>query len=208
MMTDMKIDEFLEVLSSKAPVPGGGGAAGLVAAIGMSLGAMVGNLTTGKKKYAEYQEEIEESIKKANELTKELALCMDRDAESFEPLSKAYGLPKDTEEQLAYRTKVMEEALVAASEAPLAMMEVIMKALKLLERLSVIGSRIAISDVGVGVAMCRAAMNGASLNVYINTKLMKNREVADDMNSKADILVADANDLADEIFENVVDAIK
>ena len=208
MMTDMNMNEFLEVLSSSAPVPGGGGACGYVAAVGMSLGSMVANLTTGKKKYAEYQEEIEKIITEAKIITKELAECMDKDAVSFEPLSKAYGLPKNTDEEIAYREEVMEKALVTASEAPLLMMETIYKALKVLERLAVIGSRIAISDVGVGVQMCKAAVNGASLNVYINTKMMKNTDIAEEMNTKADELVIMSNELADRTYEEVMEVIR
>lgn len=208
MMTDMNMSEFLEVLSSAAPVPGGGGASGYVAAIGMSLGTMVANLTTGKKKYADYQEEVEEMIIKTSEVTKELAACMDKDAVAFEPLSKAYGLPRTTEEEILKRNEIMEKALVVAAQAQLDMMSTIMEALKLLERLSVIGSRIAISDVGVGVAMCKAALNGASLNVFINTKLMKNRDVADEMNTKADAMIIDGNELADEIYGQVMDCIR
>ena len=208
MMTDMNMNEFLEVLSSSAPVPGGGGACGYVAAVGMSLGSMVANLTTGKKKYAEYQEEIEKIITEAKTITKELAECMDKDAVSFEPLSKAYGLPKNTDEEIAYREEVMEKALVTASEAPLLMMETIYKALKVLERLAVIGSRIAISDVGVGVQMCKAAVNGASLNVYINTKMMKNTDIAEEMNTRADELVIMFNELADRTYEEVMEVIR
>ena len=208
MMTDMNMNEFLEVLSSSAPVPGGGGACGYVAAVGMSLGSMVANLTTGKKKYAEYQEEIEKIITEAKTITKELAECMDKDAVSFEPLFKAYGLPKNTDEEIAYREEVMEKALVTASEAPLLMMETIYKALKVLERLAVIGSRIAISDVGVGVQMCKAAVNGASLNVYINTKMMKNTDIAEEMNTRADELVIMSNELADRTYEEVMEVIR
>jgi len=208
MMTDMNMNEFLDVLSSSAPVPGGGGACGYVAAVGMSLGNMVLALTTGKKKYAEFQSEIEESIGKATDITKRLAECMDKDAEAFEPLSKAYGLPKNTEEEIKYRDEVMEKALLAASEAPLAMMETIMEAMELIARIAEIGSRIAISDVGVGITMCEAAMKGASLNVFINTKLMKNREVADDMNFKTDALLVRAEEIAKETFGQVMDAVR
>lgn len=208
MMTDMKMNEFLEVLSSKEPVPGGGGAAGYVAAIGMSLGNMVLALTTGKKKYAEYQSEIEELMVKAEKLTAKLAECMDKDAKAFEPLSKAYGLPRDTQEQIQYREQVMEKALVDASEAPLAMMETIMEAVLLIERIAQIGSRIAISDAGVGVAMCKAAMQGAALNVYINTKLMRNRATADAMNIRADELVVRAGEIADKTYEMVLNAVR
>ena len=114
----MDIKDFLNVLASKEPVPGGGGACGYVAAVGMALGNMVLSLTTGKKKYAEYQEEIEELIVKAGDITNRLYECMDKDAKAFKPLSEAYGLPKGTEEQLEHRNKVMENALLIASEAP------------------------------------------------------------------------------------------
>lgn len=208
MMTDMNMNEFLNVLSSKEPVPGGGGACGYVAAVGMSLGNMVLALTTGKKKYAEYQDEIEKLIVRANDLTKELAECMDKDAKAFKPLPEAYGLPKDTDEQLKHREEVMERALIAASEAPLSMMEVIVEAIGLIDRISVIGSRLAISDAGVGVQMCKAALNGASLNVYINTKLMKDTDVADDMNTRADELIIRGNQMADEVYDRVMDCVR
>ena len=208
MMTEMKMDDFLEVLSSSEPVPGGGGACGYVAAVGMSLGNMVLALTTGKKKYAEYQAEIEQLIVKATELTGKLAECMDKDAESFKPLSEAYGLPKDTEEQIKAREEIMAKALVAASEAPLAMMELILEAMKLIDRISVIGSRIAISDAGVGITMCQAAMKGASLNVFINTKLMKDRDKAEEMNFKADRLLAESAEIEEAAFSRVMDVVR
>ena len=204
----MDMKDFLNVLASKEPVPGGGGACGYVAAVGMALGNMVLSLTTGKKKYAEYQEEIEELIVKAGDITNRLYECMDKDANAFKPLSEANGLPKDTEEQLEHRNKVMENALLIASEAPLSMMELIVEAIKLIVRISVIGSRIAISDAGVGITMCEAAMKGASLNVFINTKLMKDRELAEDMNFKADKMLAEAAQIEEETFGRVMDAVR
>ena len=133
---------------------------------------------------------------------------MDKDAKAFKPLSEAYGLPKDTEEQLEHRNKVMENALLIASEAPLSMMELIVEAIKLIDRISVIGSRLAISDAGVGITMCEAAMKGASLNVFINTKLMKDRELAEDMNFKADKMLAEAAQIEEETFGRVMDAVR
>ena len=208
MMAEQNMQEFIKVLSSKAAVPGGGGACVYVAAAGMALGAMVANLTTGKKKYAQYQEEIEELLSKTEQLSKELMTYMDKDAESFEPLSKAYGLPKDTKEQQEYKDVVMEKALKEASLTPVALMEKILDALKILERLSVVGSRLAISDVGAGVQLCKAALNGASLNVFINTKLMKDTETAEELNTRTDALLIEGNELADRIYEEVVDAIR
>lgn len=208
MMAEQKMDEFLEILSSKAPVPGGGGASAYAAAIGMSLGSMVANLTTGKKKYAQYQQQIEEVLEAAEKLTKELTEFMDKDAEAFEPLSRAYGLPKDTPQELAVREEIMEKALAEASETPLALMEKILEAMKLLDRLSVIGSKLAISDVGVGIQMAKAALNGASLNVFINTKLMKNTETANSMNRRAEELLTTGNKLADSVYDAVMAQIR
>ncbi len=208
MMTEQSMKTFLETLSSSAPVPGGGGASAYAAALGMALGSMVANLTTGKKKYAQYQQELEEVIEKAKTLTDTLASYMDKDAEAFEPLSKAYGLPKNTPEEQAARDEVLERCLVAASETPLELMGQILEAMKLLDRLSVIGSNLAISDVGVGIQMAKAALNGASLNVFINTKLMKNMVVAEDMNMRADQMLIKGNELADSVFEAVMDKIR
>lgn len=207
MMTEMTMGDFLKEVSSSAPVPGGGGVSAYVAALGMSLGSMVANLTAGKKKYAEYQEEIQELLKKSTDITELLGSYMDKDAQAFEPLSRAYGLPKNTEEEIAERNEIMEKALLEASRTPLALMEEIFGALDILSRLSVIGSRIAISDVGVGVQLCRAALNSASLNVYINTKLMKDRETAENMNERARGLVQKGNELADKIYGKVEDSL-
>ena len=204
----MDMKDFLNVLASKEPVPGGGGACGYVAAVGMALGNMVLSLTTGKKKYAEYQEEIEELIVKAGDITNRLYECMDKDAKAFKPLSEAYGLPKDTEEQLEHRNKVMENALLIASEAPLSMMELIVEAIKLIDRISVIGSRLAISDAGVGAAFCKAALKGASLNVYINTKSMADREYAEELNRKADAMLEKYTKIADDTFNSVLGRLK
>ena len=91
-------NEFVEVLASKAPVPGGGGASALVGAIGTALGNMVGSLTVGKKKYADVEEEMYALKAKCDTLQKELLALVEKDAEVFEPLSKAYGMPRNTEE--------------------------------------------------------------------------------------------------------------
>ncbi|MCR4716260.1 MAG: cyclodeaminase/cyclohydrolase family protein [Lachnospiraceae bacterium] len=207
-MSESTIDSFIKELSSSAPVPGGGGAAGLVAGVGMSLSNMVMALTTGKKKYAEYQSEIEEIIAKANVITRELLDAMDKDAVAFEPLSKAYGLPKNTEEELAKRNEVLEAALVVACEAPLALMEKIVKAIELTKRVAEIGSRLAISDAGVAVQCLKAALNGASLNVYINTKMMKDRAKAEEFDKKADDMIKAGSAMADEVYEAVLAAIR
>lgn len=203
-MMQKQMDVFMEELASKAAVPGGGGASALGGAMGASLGSMVVNLTLGKKKYASVQEELEGLMGRILELKKELEQLVEEDAVVFEPLSKAYGLPSQTEEEKAYKDKVMEENLLAASLVPLRMME---KAVEMIENHKILGqkgSRLAISDVGVGVQFCRCALLGAVMNVYINTKSMKNRDVAEELNAKADALILKGTKEADEIYASVL----
>ena len=160
--------EFLDALASKAPVPGGGGASALVGAVGVALGNMVGNLTVGKKKYADVEADIIALDQKAEALQARLTELVAADAEVFEPLSRAYGLPKETEEQRAYKAQVMEQVLDAACAVPMDIMRAVCEAIELHRDYARMGSAIAISDVGVGVAFCKAALQGASLNVFIN----------------------------------------
>ena len=201
-------NEFVEVLASKAPVPGGGGASALVGAIGTALGNMVGSLTVGKKKYADVEEEMYALKAKCDTLQKELLALVEKDAEVFEPLSKAYGMPRNTEEEKAEKARVMEIVLKDACSVPMEIMEKCCEAIELIQEFAAKGSTLAISDAGVGAAFCMAALEGASLNVYINTKSMKNREYAEELNAKADAMLAKYPKMAEEIFESVLGRLK
>ena len=186
--------EFVDVLASKSPVPGGGGAAALVGAIGMALGSMVCNLTIGKKKYAEYEESVKEILAKAGKLERELLEMIDKDAEGFYPLSQAYGLPTSTEE---------EKHIKVACEVPINIVRVCYKAIKLHEELVDKGSRLAISDIGVGVQCLRAAILGAELNVVINVNSIKDQEYVDRVNAEMKELVEGGVQICDEVFKKV-----
>ena len=201
-------DEFIEVLASKAPVPGGGGASALVGAVGTALGNMVGSLTVGKKKYADVEAEIIELQKRSTSLQNHLLLLMERDAMVFEPLSKAYGLPKNTEEEKAHKAEVMEAALKEACSVPMEIMEKCCEAIDIIDEFAKKGSVIAISDAGVGATFLRSALEGASLNVYINTKSMADREYAESLNKKADEMLDVYGKKADGIFKNVLNRLK
>ncbi len=133
MMLEQKTTEFLETLSSSAPVPGGGGASATVGAFAAALGMMVANLTVGKKKYAQVEEEVIGIRGKLEEFRDRLVTLVDQDAESFAPLAKAYGLPKETEEQKSEKERVMETALYDASIVPLQIMETVFEAMKCLK---------------------------------------------------------------------------
>lgn len=199
----VQCDEFVTVLASKAPVPGGGGASALVGAVGTALGNMVGSLTVGKKKYADVEAEMWDLKAKCDKLQAEFLRLIERDAEVFEPLSKAYGMPRETEEEKAEKARVMEIVLKEACSVPMEIMEKCCEAIDIIVEFAAKGSTLAISDAGVGVIFCKAALQGASLNVFINTKSMKNREYAEELNAKAEAMLAKYTVLADEVFTQV-----
>ena len=198
-MTLESCRKFVEVLASNAPAPGGGGAAALVGAIGTALGNMVGSLTVGKKKYAEVEEEIIALKAKCDALQTELLDQVLADDEGFVPLAKAYGIPKDDPN----RDAILEEATITACAVPMHIMELCCEAIDYIKVFAEKGSRLAVSDAGCGAVCCKAALQAASLNVFINTKSLKNREVAEEMNAKANGMLATYCALADEIFATV-----
>ena len=198
-MTMESCRTFVEVLASNAPAPGGGGAAALVGAIGTALGNMVGSLTVGKKKYAEVEEEIIALKAKCDELQKQLLDQVEADEVNFLPLAKAYGIPKDDPN----RDKIMEEATIIACSTPMKIMELCCEAIDCIAVFAEKGSRLAVSDAGCGAVCCKAALQAASLNVFINTKTLKNRDVAEDMNRHANVMLNKYGQLADEIFDSV-----
>jgi formiminotetrahydrofolate cyclodeaminase len=201
--TKQSCETFVRELASKDPVPGGGGASALVGAIGTALGNMVGSLTLGKKKYAAVQDAILSLKSKADELQKDLLSLVTKDAEVFEPLAHAYSLPQDTEEEKVEKARVMENALQGACAVPLVIIEKCCKAILLHKEFAAKGTAIAISDVGVGVVFCKAALLGASLNVFINTKSMVNRSYAETVNKQVRSLLNTYTSLADEIYAGV-----
>ena len=208
MVESMTIQEFLDVLSSKEPVPGGGGASALAGALGNALGQMVANLTIGKKKYAQVEDEIKELAERMKGIQGQFTALADQDAKVFAPLAKCYSLPSGTEEEKAYKAEVMEARLLDASLVPMEIMEKASEMLEIMDILADKGSRMAVSDVGVGVQFIRTALLGAVMNVYINTKSMKNREKAEEMNEKAERLIKAGTEVADRIYQKVLEQLR
>ena len=198
-MLNKSITEFTEMLASKAPVPGGGGASALVGAIGIALGDMVGELTVGKKKYADVEEDIKALMEKAQDLRVRLLACVNKDAEAFEPLSRAYGIPKDD----PTRDEVMEKCLRDAAAAPLEILDLCCEAIDLQREFADKGSVLAISDAATGVVFCWSAMYGAAVNVKVNTKSMKDQEYAAKINAHVDEQMAKYWPIAEKVYEDV-----
>ncbi len=202
------IRDFLEVLSSRQPVPGGGGASALAGALGTALGLMVGNLTVGKKKYAQVEARVVSLMEQLTAMQGEMMELADEDARVFAPLAAAYGLPSGTDEEKAHKANVMEANLLAASLVPVKVMELAVESLGILKELEEKGSVMAVSDVGVAVQFARTAVTGAVMNVYINTKSMTDREKAQEINDRAAAALARGTMLADEIYGRVLNRLK
>ena len=154
-MMDRSCTDFAAVLAAKESVPGGGGAAAYVGALGVALCSMVGNFTTGKKKYAEYEQDVQRMLAEGEKIRTRLLELVEEDAAAFYPLSQAYGIPKED----PTRDEQLEKCTKDALAGPLEMMRQIAKSIELLEEMNVKGSRMLISDVGCG-AVCAAAEAG------------------------------------------------
>lgn len=191
------------MLASKEPAPGGGGASALVGALACALGNMVGSLTVGKPRYAEVEEEVLALNARSAQLQEQLLGLVARDAEVFVPLSAAYGLPKETEEQRAHKQQVMEGCLVECCEVPLQIMECCVKVVELCGEYALKGSRLALSDAGCGAAIARGALQAASLNVFVNTRLMQDRAKAAELDERAQQLLNRGTEQADKVVAEV-----
>lgn len=203
-MNILTINEFLIKLGSEAPVPGGGGASALVGGISAALCSMVASLTTGKKKYAEFQEDIERILAETAGIVKNMQDLIKKDAEVFEPLSRAYGIPKDD----PTREAVLDDALKLACSAPMDILCEAGKIVPILEELAIKGSKIALSDVGVAATACRAAIQGGALNVFINTRLIKDRDFADKVDCRAQKICDEYIPRCDAVYKTVESCLK
>lgn len=194
---------FIDELQSSSPVPGGGGTAALCGAAGTALGHMVGALTIGKKTYAAVEPRILEMMSRCEVLQKELLELVDLDAEYFRPLSDAYRLPADTQEEAKLKKERIEQCSKDACTVPLRIMETCSEAIDLAGEFAEKGSRLAVSDAGCSAALLEGAMKAASLNIFINTKSLEDRAFADALNEKAQKMLRSGEERSRRIFDEV-----
>ncbi len=198
------INGFLDELSSQSPTPGGGGASALMGAVSAALCSMVANLTSGKKKYAEYQDDIDKVLEKTKISIGKLLHLIEKDAEVFAPLAEAYRIPKDQPD----RDKILEEALIGACSVPLDIIREVSGIAGIIEELQSKGSKMAVSDVGVAASACRSALEGAAMNVYINTKLMKDRECAARINAETTSLLEQSCSRCEKVYLEILNELR
>ncbi len=198
-LTNNSLTAFTEQLASPAPVPGGGAASALMGSIGIALGDMVGELTVGKKKYAAVEAEVRALMDRAQDLRVRLLDCVEKDAAAFEPLSRAYAIPRDDPS----RPEIMETCLRDAAKTPLEVFDLAAEAIEILGDFARMGSKLVISDAATGVSCCRAALEGAAVNVKVNTRLMQDRAYAEAVDDHIDEGLEKYRALADQVFETV-----
>lgn len=203
-LTSRPFDEFVSALAAKEAVPGGGGAAALVGALGVALCSMVGNFTTGKKTYAAVEDDIQRMLTEAQAVRARLLELVQEDADAFLPLSQAYAIPRDDPRRAA----TLEEATKRACVAPLEMMRQVCHAIELLEEMEQKGSRMLLSDVGCGALLCKAALEAASLNVFVNTKTLGDREFAELTEVEVDRMLEEYGPRAASCAERVMERIR
>ena len=184
-LTELSCEEFAERLAARESVPGGGGAAALVGALGIALCSMAGAFTAGKPRFAAVEDRVLRLMDEAEDVRFRLLELVHEDAEGFSPLSEAHALPKDD----PTRADVIERATEDACMAPLAMVGECCRAVALLEEMGACCSRLLISDVACGALLVRAALETASVNVYVNTSALTDRTVANRIESTCSELI-------------------
>lgn len=206
-LVDMKITEFLDVLKSDAPAPGGGSASALSGAQGCALLMMVADLTLGKEKYRDFEEICLQAKKKGQSLYEELRASVDRDTEAFNLISAAFKLPKDTDEEKAVRRAAIADGTLTATEVPFNTMKLGFEALKLVESLIGKSNPNCSSDLGVGALHLKACIEGSWLNVKINLPGVKNEEKAAYFEKEGRSMYAASEKIAAECFDKVLKAL-
>ena len=208
-LCDMTVTEFVNTVASDAPAPGGGSVAALSGAIGAALTAMVGNLTQGRKKYAQYAEFAAQVEAKGNELKARLLDVMDRDTEAFLLVSNAFAMPKATDEEKAARSAAIQNGLKACTKTPMEMMELCAEAARLAAEFADNGfNDSSASDLGVAFLSLSAAIRGAWLNVLINISSLKDQAFADEYRQKGQALLSAALPLCDRGYEKVLGMVR
>lgn len=205
MLTDLSCSDFAKELAAKKPVPGGGGAAALAGALGAALNSMVANYSLGKKKLLDYEKQHMDILRRGEKLRLDLLELINKDAESFEPLSRAYIMVSETDEEKQAKEKELQKCLKEACSAPLETLRLSYQCILLHEELVDISSKTIISDVGVGVQCLRAALNSAYLNVLINLNSISDEEYVKTNSEASRKLLEDGIKRADAVYEKVTD---
>lgn len=203
-LAQMEVTQFLDLLSTDAPAPGGGSVSALAGAQGTALSLMVVNLTFGREKYAEFFPTCEEVLKEGEALFKAFIEAIDKDTLAFNEVSAAYKMPKDTDEEKQERSKAIGAATLKATEVPFESMKLSEEALVITKKLVGHSNPNVSSDLGVAALNLKSALLGSWLNVKINLPSIKDAEKKAYFEKEGKAMVERSSAIADEIYEAVL----
>jgi formiminotetrahydrofolate cyclodeaminase len=207
MLSQLKIQEFIDILASKQPTPGGGSASALAGAVGIALLSMAANLTIGKKKYKQ-EDFIKQLLEEAVSIRESLISLIDEDTKAFDGVSAVFKMPKATECEKQKRRNALEEALKNATKVPYAIMEKTIEAIKLVRKSLGHTNVSTVSDTGVAAICLKAALSGAWLNVKINLNSIEDSAFVEDYGQRAQALLKEGSKIAEEIHDFVLNALQ
>jgi formiminotetrahydrofolate cyclodeaminase len=200
---DKSVEVFLDELASRKATPGGGSAAAVMGAQSAALISMVCNLTIGKPKYAEVEDEMKILLQQSETLREQLTEMIKADVDAFDKLMASYGLPKNTDEEKSFRITQIQTALKQATIVPLECAKACAEAIKLSRVAADKGNTGVISDAGVAVMAGFSGLKSAALNVYINAGSIKDKEFADAKLAELVQILKGAEEETEEIYQLV-----
>lgn len=192
MLADLTIRDFLTKTAGSDPVPGGGSVSALNGAISMALTEMVANLTVGKKKYEKYEGQMRSIAVEAAAIRERFVSYIDKDSEAYDRVFSAFKLPKETEEEKAERSRVIQDATKGAAFVPMRVAEEMEAVMEIIIYVAQNGNQNAVTDACVAMMTARSCVLGAILNVRINLSSIKDEAFVERMKKKADYLEAEA----------------
>ena len=192
MLTDLTVKDFLNKVAGSDPVPGGGSIAALNGALASALAAMVANLTIGKKKYAEVQEDMQAIAQEAERLMGDFTADIDRDSDAYDRVFACFKMPKETDEEKAARSAAIQEATKYAAQVPLEVARRACALMPLIAEVALKGNQNAVTDACVAMMSARNAVLAAVLNVRINLSSLKDTELVTRLQAEADGLEQEA----------------
>ena len=204
-LTDKPVSRFLDALASSAPAPGGGSVAALSGALGAALLSMVCNLTVGKKKYANVEQDIKAILEKSESLRHKLADLLQADVQAYTAVSQAMKMPRATEEEKVARAETLQKALKGATEVPLQIAEACVEVIALCQPAAEKGNKNAVSDAGVAILMAEAGLRSAALNILINLGWIEDQRFTAEKQRQLDVLLEGKPTLRDQVYDYVVE---
>lgn len=198
--TEKTCRDFVESVSTSEPIPGGGSVAALVGALGASLSTMVASLTIGKRKFLAVEVEMQKNIDEIYKIQNELLDLVQKDIDNFEPLAQLYKKKASTPEEKAALKEAKQKALYEACLVPMEIIQKCGRAIELAQEFATKGNKVVIADSGSSAVLCKAAMQAASFNIYINTNMMKDKELAKKINGECTARIVYYGALADSVF--------